>query len=110
MQVSGRVENVTDLLTLTVNGAPLPLAANGMFLGLVPLDIGMNILMIHGVDHAGNEAEQVLVTERLPPAEDDPADLGWWAILLSLFVVSLLVTFIIGHRGIFKHEGDRTGR
>jgi hypothetical protein len=106
--VTGRLENASDLASLTVNGAPLAVAANGTFRGLVTLDVGPNTLLVRAIDHTGNKAVRVLMTERLPPTADDPADLWWWAIPLSLFVASLLVTIIIGQRGIFKNEEDRT--
>lgn len=104
--VTGRLENAPDLASLTVNGVPLTVAANGTFHGLVTLDIGPNTLLVQAIDHAGNKADQVLVIERLPQSEEEPADLWLWAIPLSLFAVSLLVTIIIGQRSIFKRERD----
>jgi hypothetical protein len=93
INITGGVEDPTDVYQMTINDMPVQPSAKGYFEAYVPLDIGVNVFTITARDMAGNEFSQQVTIEREPKVVSDTGFMGLgdsaWLIMVLCLVVGL---------------------
>ena len=93
INITGGVEDVTDIHEMTFNEMRVQPTAKGYFEAYVPLEMGLNVFTITARDLAGNEYTQQVSIEREPQKISDTGFMGLgdsaWLIMVLCLVVGL---------------------
>jgi hypothetical protein len=95
INITGAVEDVTDIHVMTINGLPVQPSDRGFFEVYVPLAMGENVFLVKARDVAGNEYTQEVMIERRALQVADTGFLGLgdssWLVMVLFLVVGLTV-------------------
>ena len=93
INITGGVEDVTDIHEMYINEMPVQPTGKGYFEAYVPLEMGLNVFSITARDLAGNEVTQQVSIEREPQKVSDTGFMGLgdsaWLIMVLCLVVGL---------------------
>jgi hypothetical protein len=93
INITGGVEDVSDIYEMTINDLPVQPSPKGYFEAYVPLDMGVNVFTITARDMAGNEYTQQVTIDRKPKVVSDTGFMGLgdsaWLIMVLCLVVGL---------------------
>ncbi|NOQ53049.1 MAG: hypothetical protein GQ558_00430 [Thermoplasmata archaeon] len=97
--ITGLVVDVDDVMTMTINEIPIQPNAKGYFVAYVPLQMGVNVLVIQATDVAGNTHEEEGTIDRTTLEVSDTGIMGLgdssWMMLVLFLVIGLAIGLIL---------------